>query len=81
MDSKKHGWTAFAIVSVLAVFLAVPTAGRAEEPAKHVMCEIANDGKTEKKQVASAEECTQMGGKVVTARRPKPHGQHQRYKK
>ena len=63
MDSQKHCWIPLTLASVLAVFLAVPTAGRAAEPTKHVMCEIAKDGKTETKQVASVDECTQMGGR------------------
>jgi len=78
MDWQNHCWIPLTLASVLAVFLVVPTAGPAEEPTKHVMCEITTDGKTETKQVASAEECTQMGGKVATA---KPYNRHHRYKR
>jgi hypothetical protein len=71
MNTKKHRWIAFALASVLAVFVAVPTASHADMPKKkkHVKCEITDGGKTEIKKVATAEECTAMGGKVVAAKK------------
>ena len=65
MDPKKRPWIALAIVPVLAAFLAAPTVGRAATHKKHVMCEITKDGSVETKKVATAEECTAMGGNVA----------------
>jgi len=66
MASKNHGWIALALTSVCAVVLAAPSVGHAAEPKKHVRCEITTDGKTQTKSVASADECTKLGGKVVS---------------
>jgi starvation-inducible outer membrane lipoprotein len=78
MNSQKHRWIPFTLASVLAVFVAMPAEIRAEEPMKQVRCRITEGGKSETKQVASAEECAQMGGKVVRAQ---PYNRHNRHKK
>ena len=58
-----------AAAPVMAAFLAAPQASVA---AKHrVKCEIIKSGKTETKEVATAKDCTDMGGKVVTAKAKK----------
>jgi len=69
MDSKKRPWIALAIVPVLAAFLAAPTVGWAATYKKRVTCEITKNGNAETTKVASADECTAMGGKVA----PKKH--------
>ena len=63
MVSKRQIWMALAIAPMLVAFLATPTVSRAAD--KHVKCEVTKDGKTETKQVKTADECTKMGGKVV----------------
>jgi hypothetical protein len=75
MDSKKHPWIALAIAPVLAAFLAAPTVGQAATHKKHVRCEITKDGNVETQKVATAKECTAMGGKVVAKKHAarKPH--------
>jgi hypothetical protein len=66
MSSKTHRWTALAVGVLLAASLGAPIAARAADPKKHhVKCEVTKDGKTETHEVASADECTKMGGKVA----------------
>ncbi|HVP30684.1 MAG TPA: hypothetical protein VMW35_16140 [Myxococcota bacterium] len=60
-----------AMAPVLAVFLAAPVASRAAETGNKVKCEVTKDGKKTTEMVKSAEECTQMGGKVATAHKKK----------
>jgi hypothetical protein len=63
----KRLWIALTAAPALAAFVAVPNAGIAAT--KHrVKCEITRNGKTETKKVATARDCTDMGGKVVTAK-------------
>jgi len=69
MELKRRLSIALAIMPALAAFLATPTVGQAAtHTKKHVTCEITKNGKTETKKVATAQECTDMGGKVVTAK-------------
>jgi len=71
MRLGKKLFLSLAIAPVLAAFLALPAASTAAEHEKHVKCEITKDGKTETKEVKSAEECTKLGGKVVTPEKKK----------
>jgi hypothetical protein len=65
MSLRKGLHISLAALPLVVGVLAHPTASRAAEPKKHVKCEITTDGKTETKMVASADECTKLGGKVV----------------
>jgi hypothetical protein len=75
MSPKKHTrWIALAAASACALFLAVPHASQAATHKKHTVdCEVKADGKTETKKVATADECTAMGGKVVHKETKKEH--------
>ena len=68
---RKRLWIALAAAPVMAAFLAAPQASVAAK--HHVKCEIIRSGKTETKEVATAKECTDMGGKVVTPKAPKKY--------
>ena len=69
MESMKRLWIGLAMAPVLAAFLgAAAVAGAADE---HVKCETMKNGKAETHQASSAEACTKMGGKVVTAKKHK----------
>ena len=61
---SKNRWIALALTSACAVLLAAPTVSHAATK-KTVRCEITTSGKTKVKKVASAQECTDMGGKVA----------------
>jgi len=65
MTFKKSLFRMLTVAPVLAALLAVPVVSHAADPAKPVKCQIKKDGKTEVKEVKSAEECTKMGGKVL----------------
>jgi len=56
---------------VLAAFAAAPQAVLAAEAKHHVKCQVTKNGKTETKTVATSEDCSAMGGKVVTAKHKK----------
>lgn len=71
MSLKRSLCISLALAPVLAAFLAVPISARAAEHKKHVKCEVTKDGKTETKKVKSADECTKMGGKVVSEQKKK----------
>ena len=61
----KRLWIALAAAPALVAFLAAPNAGVAKTK-NHVSCQIVQNGKTETRKVATAKECTDLGGKVVT---------------
>ena len=76
MDAKTQRWTTLAAGFLFAASLGVAAAARAEDPKteakkQHVKCEVTKDGKTTTHTVKSAEECTQMGGKVVEKKHQK----------
>jgi len=57
-----------AALAAFVSFSGVAVVARAEGPVK---CEVTKEGKKETKQVATAAECTKMGGKVVVTPAPK----------
>lgn len=67
MKSMKRLGIAFVMAFVLAGF--VSAFGVAPAAAATVKCQVTMKGKTGVKQVANAEECTKMGGKVVAAKK------------
>jgi hypothetical protein len=67
MHTKKGLRIALATAPLVAALLGAPAATRAATPAKHVHCETMKNGKTQTTRVATAEDCTKMGGKVVVA--------------
>ena len=69
--ARKRRWIVLAAAPVMAAFLAAPQASVAAK--HHVKCEIIKSGKTETKEVATAKDCTDMGGKVVTAKATKKY--------
>jgi hypothetical protein len=70
MQTNKRLWITLAAVPALAGFLVAPQAALAKK--HHVKCEMTDkDGKKETKSVATSEDCTSMGGKVVTAKATK----------
>ena len=72
MQTNKRLWIALAAVPALAGFLVAPQAALAKGAKHHVKCEMTGkDGKKETKSVATSEDCTSMGGKVVTAKATK----------
>ena len=71
MKFSRSLWVALAMAPALALFLGVPARVQAADPAKHVKCEVTKSGKTETKEVASADECTKMGGKVAEEKKKK----------
>lgn len=52
------------LIAVFGSSLAVAGEPAKTEEAKKVACEVTKDGKTETQEVANAEECTKLGGKV-----------------
>jgi hypothetical protein len=56
----------WAFAAAAATLLAIPALGYAAETGK-VRCEVTQAGKKQIKHVATAEACTQMGGKVFTS--------------
>jgi hypothetical protein len=68
MSVRKGLLVALAMAPVLGAVLAAPVASRAAEPVK---CEITKAGKTETKDVKTTDECTKMGGKVVSEHKKK----------
>jgi hypothetical protein len=71
MRLGKGLWISLVMAPVVAAFVAVPVASRAAEHEKKVKCEITKEGKVETKEVKNAEECTKMGGKVVSEQKKK----------
>ena len=71
MTLGKNLWLSLALAPVLASFLALPVTGRAAEHPKHMKCEVTKDGKTETKEVKSKDDCTKMGGKLITEHKKK----------
>jgi len=65
-------WIALAAAPAIAAFVAAPNASIAKS-SHHVTCQIIHNGKTETKKVATAKDCTDMGGKVVTAKDTKKY--------
>jgi len=67
-------WIALAATPALFAFLAVPMVSSAATK-NHVKCEVTNpkSGKTETKKVATEKACTDMGGKVETAKATKKY--------
>ena len=76
METKEKGQMrsrnliVLALTSACAVALASPSVSSAASK-KNVKCEITTSGKTEVKHVASADECTKMGGKVAAKKHHK----------
>jgi hypothetical protein len=71
MDSKKRLRVGLAVAPLLAALLGAPVASHAATPAKHVRCETMKNGKSQITEVATTDECTKMGGKVVAYKKHK----------
>ena len=69
----KRLWIALAAAPVIAAFVAAPNASFAASKENHVTCSVVHNGKTETKHVATAKDCTDMGGKVVSAKHTKKY--------
>jgi len=68
MKAFMRRWAGFAVVPVCVALLgAAGVAGAATT--KKVRCEVKEGGKTHIKHVATADECTKMGGTVAPAKK------------
>jgi hypothetical protein len=65
--TTKRPWILLAVAPVAIAFLAAPHASIAKSK-NHVTCQFTHKGKTETKKVASAKECAEMGGVVVSTK-------------